>query len=464
MKQATHFFNLEAKPTNSGEHLIFFNFSYGFKEYNLKTKKHIYLPVRLSTEYRIQKEYWNDQPIYRPNQTYIKKFGKNLNNVLDKIETTSYGQLNLFRDQHDKDPTPNELKTLILEKLGRTIKLNNDIRIIDYIAETVTRRTATEITSSQRWSAATGNQYTNLKNHIENYETNKKTILTFSKLTGEIFLDFFKEINDIHKKANDEYYAHNTIVKENKHFRAILNAALKNNISIGFNHTSEEYEIKRREIKNEIILTIEQLTTIINSDVNYSKEFIHARNYIIISSFTGLRISDMVYLNEIEPKDIKHNSKNYYCIITKIRKSKENKDELTATIPILSPIKTYLQQNNNKFPKFPAQTNIRKYITKYLKHLEIDNLVDVKKYYYTIDNPVITKEKLSDIFNPHDCRSTFITNLKELGILDEDIEPITHPKHKYKSIVQTYDKTKLISKAVNLINILNSKKSPLYKY
>ena len=94
----------------------------------------------------------------------------------------------------------------------------------------------------------------------------------------------------------------------------------------------------------------------------------------------------------------------------------------------------------------------------------MENIFEVKKYYYTIDNVVTTQEKLCDIFTPHDCRSTFISNLKDLGIHDEDIEPITHPKHKYTSIVQVYDKTALVGKAVTLINALKSKKSQLYKY
>jgi hypothetical protein len=83
---------------------------------------------------------------------------------------------------------------------------------------------------------------------------------------------------------------------------------------------------------------------------------------------------------------------------------------------------------------------------------------------YLIDAPVINHENLNNVFSPHDCRSTFVTNLKNLGIHDEDIEPITHPKLKNTSIIQTYDKTNLTSKAITLINAVNSKKSELYKY
>lgn len=456
-------FFLESKPNKSGNHLILMNMSYGLREYNVKTGKYKYLPLKLSTGFTIKKEDW-DREKYCGNSTHVRKNGLGLNNALSKIKTTSTEQLQIFENEYNRQPTTNELKIIILEKLGKSKDTSKDISITKYISDSVTRRTTIEITSNQRWSKATGKQYTNLSRHIKNYELHKNTVLTFGKLTGEIFLDFFKVINDINKIENKEYYAHNTIAKENKHFRAILNSAYKENIKIGFNYNHENYEIKKREINNEIILTTEQLNTIINTDVNFSKELSHARNYILLSSFTGLRISDMVYLYELKPENLRYNSVNYFCVTTKIRKNKENKDELTSIIPILNPIKKFLKQNNNIFPKFPAQANIRKDITKFLKHLQFENLVEIKKYYYRVDNAVVSKERLCDVFGPHDCRSTYITNLKELGIIDDEIEPVTHPKNKNKSIVQTYDKTKLVSKAVNLIKILNSKNCDLYRY
>ena len=139
-------------------------------------------------------------------------------------------------------------------------------------------------------------------------------------------------------------------------------------------------------------------------------------------------------------------------------------NSIKIDITILEPVKKLLSQNNNEFPKFTSKPNIRKCIKKLLIHLKFDKKIVIKKHYYSVDKPGIEKEKLHDVFSPHDCRSTFITNLKNLGIHDEDIEPITHPKLKNTSIIQTYDKTNLTSKAVNLIKTINSKQSKLYKY
>lgn len=464
MKKSTHYFNLESTPKKNGEHLIFFNLNYGYKEYNSITSKFKYLSLRISTQWTIKKEYWIQNPHYRANTLYVRKFGKDLNNTLDKIEKVCYDQLSNFRNIDDREPSPNELKNLVEEKLGRKVKICKDVIISSYIESQVKKRTIVNIKSSKRWSESTGKQYTNLVKHIKNYQDKKKVVLTFGGLTGDVFMDFFNEINEINKKNTKEYYSHNTISKENKHFRAILNSANEDEIKIGFNYKKQEYSIPKRDVINELYLTPEQLSVIIKTDVSHSKELTHAKNYLILSSFTGLRISDMVCLFELKPEIQTHNSKNHHCFTTQIRKSQENKEELITTIPLLKPVRDLLKLNNNEFPKFPSQSNIRKDITKLLKHLKFENIIEIKKYYYSIDNGVISKEKLCDIFSPHDCRSTFISNLKELGISDEDIRPITHPKHKYTSIVQVYDKTTMLSKSVNFIKVLNPKNSNLFKY
>ncbi len=464
MKRPTHFFNLEATKNKDGSSLIFFNLNYGYREYNPINNGFKYIPLKISTQWSIKEEYWEGKPIYRANNSYVRKYGKDINNILDKIEKISYDQLSIYRNTHENDPSPFELKNIVLQKLGRNEKLSSDKVITEYIISSVEERTKLNITSERRWAEVTGKQYTNLKNHIIKYQKKKNTVLTFSKLTGEIFMDFFKVINEIYKEETGENYAHNTIVKENKHFRALLNEATKDEIEVGFRFTKKEYFIRERAIKNEIFLTEEHLNKIINTDVSHSKEFTHAKNYIIISSFTGLRIGDMVYLHELKPEHLIHESKKYFCFTTRIRKSQENKEELIVTIPILKPVKEIIIQNGNNFPKFPSKNNIRKCIKKLLIHLEFNHLINERKYYYLIDKASDEKVKLHDIFSPHDCRSSFITNLKNIGLHDADIEPITHPKHKYTSIVQVYDKNALISKAVNLINSLKNKKSELYKY
>ena len=169
MKQPKHFFNLETKKNKAGEQRIFFNLSYGEKEFTFAKQTAKYTPLRISTKWSIKKEHWNDKPTYRANKTYVSKFGVDLNNELAKIEKTAYTQLSNFRSTHEREPSILELKQLVFEKLNRISKQNHDVLIKDYITKSVETRTNLEITSQKRWSKSTGEQYSNLKNHIENY-------------------------------------------------------------------------------------------------------------------------------------------------------------------------------------------------------------------------------------------------------------------------------------------------------
>ena len=464
MKQPTHFFNLEANKNKAGERLIYFNLNYGLKEFDIITQKLNYKTLRISTQWRIEEEFWIGKPTYRANNSYVRTMGKDINNELEKIQKLAYDQLFLFRNSNDKNPSIEELKKLIFEKIGRSEKAITDLLITEFIENAIEKRTTDNMTSVYRWSEGTGKQYTNLKNHIINYQKKKGVTLTFGTLNGEIYMDFFKVLNDLYKSETGENYAHNTMAKENKHFRATLNHAKEKNIQVGFDFQKRDFIIREKQINNEIYLTEKQLQKIIETDVSHSKELTHAKNYIIISSFTSLRIGDMIFLHEVQPENLQHESNEYFCFTTIVRKSQENKDELITTIPILKPVRKILEQNENLFPRFTSQPNIRKCVKKLLKFLNFNESIKLKKYLYLIDKPVIYYKNLDEVFSPHDCRSTFITNLKNLGIHDEDIEPISHPKLKHTSIVRVYDKTSLTSKAVTLIDAINSKNSELFRY
>lgn len=464
MKQATHFFSLESKPNQSNEHLIFFNLSYGFKTPNLKTNGFKYEPLKISTKWSIKKEYWTDKPIYRANKKYVAKFGRDINVILDKIERTCYDQLSYFRNTFDKDPNITELRQLVQEKLDRIPKINTNFSIADYTEKLITRRTSLSDTEAGYWDVSTGNQYQAVVNRLKRYDLYKNTILTFGDITEEQYWDYFKTINDFQKADTGNYYLQTTINKEFRSLRAIFNCAKEDNIKINIEHSKRNLKISTSKATYENYLTEEQLIAILNTDTTHSKEFEHARNFIILSSFTGLRIGDMIHLHEVIPETIIHDSKKYNCFTTRIRKSNENAHELIATIPILKPVKKILESNNNQFPKFTSEPNIRKVIKKFLKYLEFENEVIQKTKYYLVDEVKVEKKKQHELFSPHDCRRTFITNLRQLGIQNDTIEPITHPKIKSASVLDSYDKSTLNDKAVKFIKQVNSKKSSLFKY
>jgi hypothetical protein len=141
---------------------------------------------------------------------------------------------------------------------------------------------------------------------------------------------------------------------------------------------------------------------------------------------------------------------------------------LEVAIPLLKPVRELLNDNGNKFPIFSSQPTIRKNIKSFLKHLKFNNKVPVLVHYYlpanikTENNPVYKPQY--EVFTPHDCRSTYITNLLQLPIAESIIEPITHPKAVKESMMKLYNKSTLIEKMMLFVSELNKKESKLYRY
>jgi hypothetical protein len=462
MKKPKHNFNLESKISKSGEQLIFFNLNYGYKEFDISTNKQKYIPMRISTQWSIKKEFWIGLPTYRANRKYVSKFGKDLNSVLNKIETTSYEQLSFYKNEHNEIPEPKILKQKVLEKLDRATKINTNVFVTDFITKLIEKRTNLPRSSKEFWSNTTKIGYNNTLNHINNYEEYKNIKLSFEQMTEELYWDFFKTINEIYKNKNGIPYIITTIAKECKNLKAIFNCAIEENIAIGFNFSKKGLKVKPSKAKHETYLSQKQLKCIIKADVSHSIELQRAKDYIIISSFTGLRIGDMIHLHEIKPEMISHKDVEFLGFTTKIRKSQENSSELIATLPILNPVKKILKNYNNSFPQFTSMSNIRACIKKLLKYLKFEDNVVVSYDYYLSDGVETINKKQSTVFTPHDCRRTFITNLKQLGVQNDTIEPITHPKINYKSVLDSYDKSTLKDKALKLINDLKSKNSKIF--
>ncbi len=444
----SYFFNLDSRPTVTNEHLIFFNLNYGIRENGSNPNKLKYIPMRISTRKKIKKEYW-DSINFRATQAYVRKYGIDLNNDLIDIQKTSIDQLKIFRNTYNQDPTPKELKRIIEEKLERIKKVDTDVLLVPFIEDYIGKRINIKNDTKK--------QYNNLVRHLKQYEEIKNTKLILGKLTTEWYWDFFDVVNNKYFEENEVYLTQTTVAKDCKNLRAVFNEAIENDIPIGFNHQKKGMKIQEKKKSYELFLTPIELQKIIDTNVSHMKSFIHAKNYIILSSFTGLRIGDMKFLNEIKPNIETRNGVDCLCFYTKIRKNQEVNEDLFVSIPILKPVKELLDNNCGTFPKIPADQVIRRYIKNLLRFLEFGDEVVITNYYYkqSKDGTVEYKQK-HEVFSPHDCRATFITNLKQLGLHNETIEPITHPKHNAKEILNKYDKSDLVDNAIKFIDALET--------
>jgi hypothetical protein len=473
---------LSSKETTEEKRTLMIKVSYGYSQ--LVNGKVNYMPVILSTGIALKKSDW-DSNSNRVTKEYRMKHGSDVNNHLSRLENGIELLIKDFVSKNNKLPEPKFVKESILELLGK--KKPNIVviyNLTDFIDSTIKKRTSYPVSSKLHWTQKTANQYINLKNHILTYEKHNNVgidKLSWQNLTEDIYWDFFNVIDSCYKNENKKKLAKKsnvtdelnfgyrtvTIAKICKHLRAIYTEALNENISVAFDLTKSKYKISEPNKKPvNPILTETELNKILNTYTDHSREFTHAKNYLIISCFTGLRIGDMVHLHSINsPTEVYSNEmqKSIYLMDTYIRKATSNGEVARVLIPLPIPVLEIFKSNNNKFPQFPAETNIRKSISKFLKHLNFDISYQSEILYYS-GQKSIKKVKIADVFSPHDCRSSYITNLISFGVSREKIEYITHPKFSKKNMIDLYDKSTLEEKAIRLAeDIANNKKdSKLY--
>jgi len=453
------FYNLESKSNKDNTKLLYFNMSYGYKVFNPKSNKYTYKSLRLSTQCSFLDKFWNKET-KRINQEGVRILGSGINNRISEIEESAEFHLNQFCHEYKKKPSPQELKQLIFVDIDRAVKENKNVIIVDYLKSQIEKRTSLPVTSNEYWSPATKKQYENCKNQLELYQKLTNTILTFGELSEEIYWDIFKVLNNDYFKKNDVYLTTTTISKLSKQLKSLFNQAVNNDIKIGFNFNKRSIKVHSADSSYKTYLTPIQLKAIIDADISDNPNFVEARNYIIISSFTGLRIDDMIHLHELSIE----NDSIYSYFQTKIRKATNKGKTLEVVIPILQPLRELLKENNNQFPKFSSEQSVRKKIKSFLKHLNFNDEVDVLISYYLQPDSKPIKVPQCEVFKPHDCRGTFITNLLNLSIPESVIESITHPKFKSSSIVQVYNKSQLIEKMIVFVEELKRKDSELYRY
>ena len=443
MKTATHSYKLGCKKDKEGKGIILFKLSYGFKLFNPTTNKHDAKPFEYTTKQKIHPDYWEGK---RPTIEHNRKYGNDISNTLGIIEKVAYKELSYYREQNDSDPTPEQLKTIVDIKLERTIAIAKDNRIVTFLDKKIVERQAIPIGEKGYWSKLTAKQYLVSLEKWKQFETDTKKIYTNENLTLSDCNNYLQNV------ASHFNYAQATMNKESRQLISVLNMINdEDGFGLSFNF-NKKLKISTSKKSTSIHLTIEMLSKIIDTDISNSKMLTHGRNYCIISSLTGLRISDMRNIHKLSIDEVVDNGNVVHLLTTIVKKDKKDthKEDLITTIPLPTTVVELYRANGNSFPKFPSETNIRKYVKLLLEKLfpKATSVVTVNKYGKAIEKET---QPFSEVFSPHDCRATFITLLRTK--LDKAVvTEITHPKHLPQDVFDGYDNATPTDKALKLVD------------
>lgn len=245
------------------------------------------------------------------------------------------------------------------------------------------------------------------------------------------FLEFNDDLLEEYKSflLNKERLAASSVNKYIKTLLSVLNHATK----LEYFKNKLEYKAvpERRTEEKDPYLTFEEIDKIISLELTGYLD--NARDWLIVGCETGLRVSDLLRLNE----DFLDGTEQI-----KIKTKKTNQD---VNIPISVRVRNILEKNNG-FPRKISSQKFNEYIKKVCKQAEINQPIrGTKLTDIVIDDTTTIKRKVSgsykkyELISSHTCRRSFATNWYKLNILPNHvIMAITG--HKSESVFLNYIK------------------------
>ncbi|WP_419869008.1 site-specific integrase [Chryseobacterium sp. CT-SW4] len=201
-------------------------------------------------------------------------------------------------------------------------------------------------------------------------------------------------INDFVSFGREEEYSENTIYRTIHFVKTILNFVERK----GIRTAVRELEIRREKQQKEVVtLTEEEIIKIKNTPV--PEELQAAKDWLLISCYTGQRFSDFMQFNTDQLKDI--NGKT--CISFVQQKTKKK-----ILLPLHPTVMDTLQKNNNEFPRCMTNQQYNEQIKQIAKLAYLDELIKARKRIGYRTRDVATKKW--DIISSHIGRRSFATN------------------------------------------------------
>ena len=202
----------------------------------------------------------------------------------------------------------------------------------------------------------------------------------------------------------ENLYAPNTIATAFKFIKTICNHAKMN----GLNISSQLGYIKVKQTKiDNIYLTIEELEKIEKTESEkFSDSQLNARDWLIISCYTGQRISDFMRFTD---KHIRVENGKSLLEFSQVKTGKN------MTVPVHKKVLEILKKRDGKFPYAISDQKYNTHIKKVCEIAEINEVVKGSKKTETAEESGIYRKESNDfkkweLVTSHIGRRSFATN------------------------------------------------------
>lgn len=358
--------------------------------------------IKIKTNYRVLPEHWDFKKGKYKSST---RGSLELNNELETLSNSLLRQFSKLKD----DQTTLEQST-ILKLLSTTINGKTTAK-----ANALTKaRSEFQIKKQQVLTEGTLKEYRTVFKSLDDYEDEKKLVLTFQSFNQTFFNDYEKFLLCKENPYKEERgLLNDTIAKYCATLKSFLQWAFENkyhNNAGAF--TKIKTQIKRKN-KNEIVaLTEDELFKILNFDLSENLKLERVRDLFCFGCFTGQRFSDIMRFN---PDDFDGKKWSFVSIKTK----KNTIVPFTGFIANALPI---LKKFNYLFPDISNQ-KFNEYLKDIGKVVKIDTPVRIIRFSGVTE--VQIRQPKHDFMSSHMARRTFVTLMLEKGVPMTVIQKIT---------------------------------------
>jgi integrase len=353
-----------------------------------------------------------------------------LNNTLNKIETTILDTYRRFKNEHHREPLVEELRELVKEKRAEGSTKPAEQRIIIPSLLTFVSNFIEEAKEGKHLNLASGKPVSIIT--IRSYSQTHKLLSAFAKHKKKAYkledvdANFHKQFIHFMTKeyASEETgkpFGVNTAGKHISNLKTFMNVAVERKLTANLDFRMRSFKVIKEDVEK-IYLSELEIDALASLDLSKNKRLEKARDMFIVGCHTALRVSD---LKRLTKNHVIHHGDDLFIRI------EMKKTEKPVTIPINEDLEKlmnrYLTSTGQYFPKVISDQKMNDYIKEAAEKVDLlRQEVIINK---TVDGRRVSESvpKYTLITN-HTARRSFATNAALRGIPYQFIMPITGHK------------------------------------
>lgn len=356
-------------------------------------------------------------------RVYYKNFDVSLNLDLFVFSEDEWDfSSETFRENPEANEKLLELKTTILKRYNRDftkgILINKNW--LQEIVKEVFDRPTNEVNLVNNDKDIYVVDFSNywLKNFASSWKTSPKEIMSnLIKSQYQKFVDIFADFqaqkqvrytlygltqDDVYEFVNwleEEEYNSATIERYVGRLKFMLNRASEMSLKVSQVRNQRIYIDKESSEVESVYLNEEEIKKIYNLDLSHDFELDNARDNLVISCFSGLRVSDL--MTGLKTDNIKE---GFISVKTK-------KTKTFVTIPVHKMVESILRKRFGQLPKKTTTFEYNRLIKIVCQLAEIDNQILAKTWNPLKKRKEIKYVKKYEAIGSHTARRSFASNL-----------------------------------------------------